>query len=186
MSRKKIKILSSVVGIISILLIITLALVDTYTEYYVIVFRTGSPGLLHFSFVILSVAIVTLGVTMYKDKQMGFLKTVVFVLVSISIFTCSFFGYAVTDLENKYYRFYSPDKKYCIIAREWAFLLGGGVYVYEPLNALLAREVARLGTDDGYRAIKHHDYSIEWNENVVTFTIGTGNGYEDTVIIELK
>ena len=186
MSRKKIKILSVVVGIVSMFFIIALALVDAYTEYYVIFLRTGASGISYFSFTILSAAIITLVVTMYKDKQIRLFKTIVCVLIAVGIFICSSFLYAVTDLENKYYKFYSPDKKYCIIAYEWAFLLGGGVEIYEPSNVLLARKVAQLGADDGYRFIKHHNYSIEWDKNIVTFTVGSGSGYKDTVIIELK
>lgn len=55
---------------------------------------------------------------MYKDKQIRLFKTIVCVLMSVGVFICSSFLYAVTDLENKYYKFYSPDKKYCIIAYE--------------------------------------------------------------------
>jgi len=186
MSRKKIKILSIVAGVVSIFLIVALALVDAYTEYYVIFLRTGTSGISYFSFTILSAAIITLVVTMYKDKQIRLLKTIVCVLIAVGMFICSSFLYAVTDLENKYYKFYSPDKKYCIIAYEWSFLLGGGVEIYEPSNVLLARKVAQLGADDGYRFIKHHNYSIEWDKNIVTFTVGSDSGYKDTVIIELK
>ena len=74
MSRKKIKILSVVVGIVSMVFIIALALVDAHTEYYVIFLRTGAAGILYFSFTILSAAIITLVVTMYKDKQIRLFK----------------------------------------------------------------------------------------------------------------
>ena len=87
-----------------------------------------------------------------------------------------------------YYTFYSPDRRYSVVAEEWSWLLGGSVTLYERTSPFLVEEKARLITDDGFRPISADAYEIQWDDNVVTFTIKTmdWDRGKDSAVVELR
>ena len=87
-----------------------------------------------------------------------------------------------------YYTFYSPDRRYSVIAEEWSWLLGGSVTLYERTSPFLVEQKAVLITDDGFRPISADAYEIQWEDNVVTFTIETMDWErgKDSAFVELS
>jgi len=112
----------------------------------------------------------------------------VFAISSVALLGVSFFYLLFVAGSETYYTFYSPDKKYSIIAEEWSWLLAGRVTLYERINPFLVEKKADLITDDGFRAIAAEAYEIRWDDNVVTFTVETMDGYgsRETAVVEME
>lgn len=89
---------------------------------------------------------------------------------------------------SAYYTFYSPDRNYSVIAEERSWLLAGSVILYERTSPFLVEQKAVLITDDGFHAISSDAYEIQWDGNVVTFTVETTNWDKsrDTAVVELR
>ena len=125
----------------------------------------------------------------YRKREKGrrIKKLTLFATSAICIIVASFsiFLYIMTEGDDRYFAYSSPDGKYSILAREHSFLLAGGVDVYERTSLITIRRIGVLSTDDGYRALSNSNYQINWNENKVEFTVDV-EGYEDTVELELK
>lgn len=116
------------------------------------------------------------------------------ILISVSVTSmCVLLGISflyllfVADSET-YYTFYSPDRRYSIVAEERSWLLAGSVTLYERTTPFLIEERVRLLTDDGFRAISSEAYEIQWEDNVVTFTIETTDWEQpkDTAVVVLS
>lgn len=112
----------------------------------------------------------------------------VFAISSVALLGVSFFYLLFVAGSETYYTFYSPDKKYSVIAEEWSWLLAGRVTLYERINPFLVEKKADLITDDGFRAIAAEAYEIRWDDNVVTFTVETMDGYgsRETAVVEME
>ena len=140
------------------------------------------------SILILSIILVIAKHRQNKSKKSLIIMIAVCVLSTILLFG-TFFCYLLFMVDRAtYYTFYSPDKKYAVIAEEWSWLIAGGVVLYERTSPFLVEKKASLITDDGFRAIRANAYEIEWDNNIVTFTVETMNGYgdKDTAIVEIK
>lgn len=121
-------------------------------------------------------------IAIVKKEKRRILKSVICFAVSGVMLYCigvsGFFSRPYT-----YYDFTSPDGKYTVIAGEWSWLLGGGVNFYERINSLFVKRIGSFSTDDGYEPIKNNDYSVQWDENQMTFTANNGNNYYETIEI---
>lgn len=125
---------------------------------------------------------------MYIKCAKNLIIMILGVVISIIAFLGATFFYLLFFADSEtYYTFYSPDKKYSVVAEEWSWLLSGSVILYERTNLFLIEKKAVLITDDGFRAIKAGAYEIQWNDNIVTFTIETTDWHrkKDTAVIEM-
>lgn len=87
--------------------------------------------------------------------------------------------------ERKFYEFTSPDGQHSVVAEEWSYLLAGSVELYEKVNPFFIEKKEYFSTDDGYRAISNGDYSVEWQDNVMSITMQDGNRNYKTINIVL-
>jgi hypothetical protein len=85
--------------------------------------------------------------------------------------------------ERRYYEFTSPDGQHSVVAEERTYLLAGSVELYERVNPLFMERKEYYSTDDGYRPISNGDYSVAWQDNVMTITMQDGNGNYETINI---
>ncbi len=184
---KTIKYLVFIIIALNISIITFVWLLGSFTKLEFLLFTMDSSLLLYIDFVVFAICIVILSAILLR-KQKNKIVLLIPIILSFCIVVCSTFTWAFTSVDNKYYEFHSPDGKHTVAVREWSFLLGGGVHIYERINPFFVKELGRMGTDDGYRAIEHNDYSIEWDDNNFTLTIGNGIGYgsTDTETYELE
>lgn len=183
--RKIVKLACIFIGVFSVLCIVALALIDKYTDLIFYFMKLDTSDWMNISFTALALSITVYAIVLYKENKIRKLILCGLIILSLGIYVCSSFGHAFTSVEDKYYTFNSPDGNYHLIAKEWSFLLGGGVHLYEEKNPVFLKQLGQVGTDDGFRAIEHNAYSIEWDDNKVTFTVSMGNGYDDSTTVEL-
>ena len=69
----------------------------------------------------------------------------------------------------------SPDGKYELVAREWAFGMAGGADIYirkpgkeEGDNSSEEQYIGAASTDDGYPSFSRGNYYVEWENDKVT------------------
>lgn len=143
--------------------------------------------------VVIGILILGMMLVIAKHRQNKSKKSLIIMIAGCVFSTILLLGTSFCYLlfmvdRGTYYTFYSPDKKYAVIAEEWSWLLAGGVVLYERTSPFLVEEKANLITDDGFRAICANAYEIEWDDNIVTFTVETMNGYgdKDTAVVEMK
>lgn len=140
------------------------------------------------------IAILILGIILviirYRD---GRCRKNLVILIAVSVIStgallgASFLYLLFVAGSETYYTFYSPDGRYSVVAEEWSWLLAGSVTLYERTSPFLVEERARLLTDDGFRAISSEAYEIQWDDNVVTFTIETTDWDrpKDTAVVDI-
>lgn len=184
----KIRKIFELLALVPILLGLILVITEGITGYE---FLAGSLTdsmliLIFFSCSAVFVLIATIAGILTKDKKQTARKNVVNILCILILSVISI--YQTSDFrENRYYEFSSPDENYTVVANEWSFLQGGGVYFYKRVNPLFIEYLpkAYISTDDGYQALNKGDYEIEWNNNVMTVTLNNGNGIYKTEHITL-
>lgn len=187
--RKLIKILYMLIflscGFEAILLIVPYA-----TGKKILIGQVSGTQLIYGMSVVMLLLIILLVIIRYVYIKCA--KNLMIMILGIVISTITLLGATfyyllfVADRET-YYTFYSSDKKYSVVAEEWSWLLSGGVILYERTNPFLIEKKAVLITDDGFRAIKEDAYEIQWDGNIVTFTIETTDWHKkkDTAVIEM-
>lgn len=184
---KKIKTITSVSSVFFILLAAAVSLVINYSKFSFLIGTVNSNELIIIfaAFAAICLAVSTITAIASKQEKHMVLKSIIRVLIICVIVYFALISNAF-NRSCDYYEFTSPDGKYTVIAEEWSYLLGGGVNFYERINPLLVMQKEDFTTDDGYRAISSGDYSVEWNENVMDFTVQNGNGIYKTLKIEMN
>ncbi|MBQ8762641.1 MAG: hypothetical protein IJZ07_00880 [Clostridia bacterium] len=124
-------------------------------------------------------------IAIIKKEKRRILKTVICLAASFSMLCCvgisSFFSQSYT-----YYDFTSPDGEYTVIAAEWSWLRYGGITFYERTNPVFVKKAGGFSANYGYQPIEKGDYSVEWNENKVIFTLNKGDNYYETIAIKMS
>lgn len=181
---KKIKNISAVLSVIFALPAISIFLIEKYTDFEFLFAETEGSILVIILAILACVFLLITGITaiILKNEKHLIISTVIRILC-----ICILCGIALTSSfdhsNSRYYEFTSPDNKHTVIAEEWSFLMGGGIVFYERVNPLFVRYKEGFSTDDGYRAISGGDYSVEWQDNVMSITLQNGNNIYKTVDI---
>lgn len=142
------------------------------------------------------IAIILFLAVLFAIVRYRYVKCVKNLIIMISVSVISVAALLITSFfyllfmadSATYYTFYSPDGNYCVVAEEWSWLLAGHITLYERINPFLVEKKAVLTTDDGFRAIAADAYEIQWDNNVVTFTIETTDWDRrtDTAVVAMK
>ncbi len=184
---KKAKIVTAALSVFFILLTAAVKLFEENSEYSFLAGNLNGDGLIGVCLICSCICLAVSAIAAFfpiREKHIIITTVIRIVIIAGILYYTLFLSFFAAD--NKYYTFNSPDGKYSVIAEEWAFLLGGGVNFYERKNAFLVTEKGSIGTDDGYRVISAENYSVEWNDNVMTFTGNNGNNMYESVEIELS
>lgn len=184
MKMKKIKTVFGILSAFFVLLALTVFVTERYSDYRIL---TGSADgdVLNIVFsacaaVCLLISAIT-AIVSKTEKRIVLNSVIRFLIICI---IGSFALISASDNKDcKYYEFSSPNGEYTVVAKEWSWLLGGGVVFYERVNPLVVTYREDFSTDDGYRAISSGDYSVEWEENVMSITLQNGNNIYKTVNI---
>lgn len=109
--------------------------------------------------------------------------------VSIIIIVLFTFFRFYDSKERRYYEFTSPDGKYTAVAEEWVEEYSDGysngvVILYEKKNTLFVTEKDLFINLNGQLPISSGDYTIEWEENIMSFTAEKQNNEYETIRIE--
>ena len=167
----------------------TLCIVPLVSSKTILIGSIPGSRLLYITVIILFLLSVFLVIIRYRQSrcEKNLIIMIAVVVLSAIALPCFSFLYVLFGNEGTYYTFYAPDRKYCVVAKEWSWLLAGGVVLYERTNPFLVEEKANLTTDDGFEAIRANAYEIEWDDNIVTFTVETMNGHgdKDTAVVEI-
>ncbi|MBQ2904344.1 MAG: hypothetical protein IJE48_08105 [Clostridia bacterium] len=181
---KKIKIISGIMSAIFILLSLSIFITERYTDYSFLAGNIDGTDL-NIIFAVLSAVCLLISATtaiISKNEKHTVLNSVIRIICICVI--CLFAAVTTTvNSEHRYFEFSSPDGEYTVIAKEWSYLLGGGVVFYERVNPLIVEIKDSIGIDDGYCVISAGDYSVEWEENIMKFTASNGNGLYKTIYI---
>ncbi len=186
MKMKKIKTISEILSAIFVLLALSVFIIERYSDYRILIGSADGDTLnvvfLVYAAIFLLVSAIT-AIISKAEKRIVLNSVIRFLIICI---IGSFALISVSDNKDyKYYEFSSPDGEHTVVAEEWSFLLGGGVNFYERINPVLIKYKENFSTDDGFRAISSGDYSVEWNENVMSITLQNGNNIYKTVNIIL-
>ncbi len=179
---KKMKIFFGILSAIFVLLALIVFLTEKYSDFSFLLGVVNGDDLTAGFAVCATVCLLISAITaiISKTEKRIILNSVIrFLIISI---IGSFALISVSDNKNyNYYEFSSPNGEYIVVAKEWSYLLGGGVVFYERVNPLLVTYRENFSTDDGFRAISSGDYSVEWEENVMSITLQNGNNIYKTV-----
>lgn len=98
------------------------------------------------------------------------------VLLFISNVLCSLLD------EGNYYSFSSPDNTHTIVVHERIFFKTGTLTVYERMNPLI---ICAQGAEEIYEIfpVMQNDYSINWNQDSVTFCFDNGRNEEKSILV---
>lgn len=184
---KKVKYITAAFSVLFTLLAAAVKLIEEKTKYNFLIGTLSGDGLISVLLICAAACLAVSAITAFASKREKHIviNTVIrIILIAVTVYYTLILSLFTTDTE--YYKFTSPDGKHSVIAEEWSFLLGGGVNFYERENVFFVKEKGSFSTDDGYRVIAAENYSVEWNENVFTFSGSNGNGVYDTIEIKLS
>lgn len=141
-----------------------------------------------FSFSAVFLLISTILAVIAKDDKN---KVSDYVIRFLQVFLICFFIFKLINdsKDHKYYEFTSPDGKHTVVAEEWSENLSddythGCVMFYVRKNTFFISQKDLCFNTNGYLPISSDGYSIEWNENNMSFTLQNGNNEPETVTIE--
>lgn len=181
---KKTKIFFGILSAIFVLMALIVFITERYSNYSFLIGTVNGDTLIVAFGVCTAICILISAITaiVYKTEKRIVINSVVrFVCICIIGFLT--FISASSGKDYTYYEFTSPDGVYEVVAEEWSYLLGGGVNFYERINPMIVIYKECFHTDDGYRAISSGNYSVNWNENVMSFKAQNGNNIYKTVNI---
>lgn len=187
MKFKKAKIIFYIMTAVFLGLAAVFHLIEEYSDYSFLAGEINGNRIIMIFLICASVCLVAISIIALasKNEKNRFLQTLISVLFAgVIISSTCVLGAFSRDI--KYYEFVSPDGQHTVIAEEWSYLLGGGVNFYERVNPLFVTGKESFSTDDGYKAINSNDYTVEWNENTMSFTAQNGNHIYNTVEIDLN
>lgn len=186
MKMKKIKIIFEILSAIFVLLALTVFLTEKYSDFSFLLGTVNgndlTAGFASCAAICLLVSAITAIIS--KTEKRIVLNSVIRIL-SICVISCFTFISSSVSKDCEYYEFSSPDGAHTVVAEEWSYLLGGGVVFYERVNPLAVTYREDFSTDDGYRAISSGDYSVKWEENVMSITLQNGNRFYKTIRIAM-
>ncbi len=183
---KKVKIIFGILSAILVLLALAVFLTEKYSDFSFLL-GTVNGDVLTVGFAVcaaVSLLISAITAIILKTEKRIVLNSVIRIL-SICVIGCFAFVSSSVSKDCEYYEFFSPDGAHTVVAEEWSYLLGGGVVFYERINPLFVTYREDFTTDDGYRAISSGDYSVEWEENVMSITLQNGNRFYETIRIAM-
>lgn len=167
-----------------VLLMITVLVTENYSNYRFLI-GSVSGDILNVGFGVCAAVCLLVSaiaaIISKSEKHIVFNSVIRFLCICIICFFAYFLSTFIST--GNYYEFSSPDGEHTVVAEEWSFLLGGGVNFYERINPVFVKYKENFSTDDGFRAISWGDYSVEWEENVMSITLQNGNNIYKTVNI---
>lgn len=186
-NMKALKTVFGLIGAISATAAIIIYCTEKFTDYLFLAGETNSDRALAFLAAVTAFSVIAYSVVsiIIKRNKSAIFKTVIRLAASCAILYYALILSALTRSCN-YYEFVSPDKQYSVIANEWSYLMGGGINFYERINPLFVQEKESLTVDDGVNIINAKAYSVEWQNNAMTFTFSNGSAQSKSVTVELS
>ena len=182
--KKAVKVFN-ILAIIPMLIALIITLIKAFTKW---IFLIGSAdgnvliAILAICSALFLIISFIISIASKSDKQN--IQKSVSRLLCIIILCFLSFNKISEKKDNKYFEFTSPDGNYTVVAEEKTELLSGTIRFYERENMLFVSHKDIFSTDDGYRPITSDRYSVEWNDNVMTFTADNGNNIFKSIQIE--
>ncbi|ERI06574.1 hypothetical protein HMPREF9069_00131 [Atopobium sp. oral taxon 810 str. F0209] len=82
-----------------------------------------------------------------------------------------------------YHEFSSPSGKHILVVEESTFLLSGSMNFYKRENSLfIGRQFGSVPINDGFPTVSRGNYSVYWQNNVVTFVAFTDDNARQRVV----
>lgn len=160
--------------------------IQEYEDLYLLIGNINGDMIMRIALICASLCLISIAfIAVIKKEKQRILKFVICLAISCAMFCCVGIS-SFLSRPYDYYDFTSPDRKYTVIAGEWSWLHGGGINFYERINPVFVEKIGNFSTDDGYTPISRGKYSVEWNENVMTFSADNGNGIYESLKIETE